>query len=382
MKPASLPKARLSRHVHGLVLATTLGLAGMAATSVALSADAGSTLPKLKTNQVYVETVTQPTELDIENPMSVFKFVHGNLPKQVTVYPTENYYYFSFIHKGHEYAGNLRLDASDRDKGVVNFAYFQKYTEWRSGDDPYYKLLGAQDGVSVKKAGRLAYDIAYKGRSVRFNLVDLSNVKPPESKLGKNEKYIGPVFDESGIQFYLVFNPAQKIFHYVLNEEVPVGESLFQSEVSKSITIGTRTGFAYYQDPYLKRKILIGVFANNSRVNNYFDGPFDQLPDNFIKGNVLHDAIVAVAPEMKGKIDRLGNSPDGATRFSISPYMHYEEESQLSIVVACMTQPSITKADYGLCFVIDEQEDPEESEESEEPEKAAETVTNAPATKP
>jgi len=231
----------------------------------------------------------------------------------------------------------------------------------------------------VKKAGRLAYDIAFGGKSVRFNFVDLSNVKPPKSKLGANETYIGPVFDESGIQYYLVFNTAHKIFHYVLNEEVPVGETLFKSEVSKSITIGMRTGFAYYQDPYLKRKILIGVHAANSRVNNYFDGPFDQLPDNFIKGTVLYDAIIAVEPNMKGKIDRLGNSPDGATRYFIGPYMHYEDEAQLATVDQCMAQTSVTKADYGLCFVIDE-EDPEETGDA--PEGNAETVSEAPATKP
>ena len=29
------------------------------------------------------------------------------------------------------------------------------------------------------------------------------------------------------------------------------------------------------------RQILIGAFVGNTQLNNYFDGPFDQLPDNY-----------------------------------------------------------------------------------------------------
>ena len=36
----------------------------------------------------------------------------SQLPERVKVYPTENYYYFGFLHDGIRYAGNIRLDAS------------------------------------------------------------------------------------------------------------------------------------------------------------------------------------------------------------------------------------------------------------------------------
>ena len=35
------------------------------------------------------------------------------------------------------------------------------------------------------------------------------------------------------------------------------------------------------------------------RANNYFDGPFDQLPDNFIAGEALRDAILSVRPHSR-----------------------------------------------------------------------------------
>ena len=37
----------------------------------------------------------------------VFAFVLGQLPERVQVYPTENYYYFGFIHNGVRYQGEF-----------------------------------------------------------------------------------------------------------------------------------------------------------------------------------------------------------------------------------------------------------------------------------
>lgn len=352
-------KKRVERARGGtlaMALGVTVGMAALTASQATPNAAQASS-PRLTTNQSYVEKVTRMTSLDVKKPMSVFEFVHRSLPNKVTVYPSENYYYFSFMHQGQEYVGNLRLDIADRDKGLVHFAYFKKYTEWQRGADPTYGLLSKADGVTIKKAGRLAYDISFKKRNVRFELIDLSKTKPPKAAVSKDESYLGPVFDESGIQFYLIFNKRLKVFHYVLNEAVPIGETLMQSEVSKHIQIGRRTGFAYYMDPFVKRKVLIGVHAANSRVNNYFDGPFDQLPDNFIKGDALRNAIELAEPGLKGKIDRLGNSPDGATRYFIGPYMHYEDEYQMSAVSQCMDDKTVTRRDYALCFVIEQEDD-------------------------
>ena len=76
--------------------------------------------PQIKTNQSYIEEVDRQTKLAIDDPMAVFTFVFNSLPDRVKVYPTENYYYFTFVHDGVPYNGNVRLDASDRDQGTVN----------------------------------------------------------------------------------------------------------------------------------------------------------------------------------------------------------------------------------------------------------------------
>ena len=79
------------------------------------------------------------------------------------------------------------------------------------------------------------------------------------------------------------------------------------------------------------------MFEGNSRVNNYFDGPFDQLPDNFIEGETLREAILAVEPTLTGKIDRYGISPGGPDRYMIGPYRHYRTDDDLMVFHSCAT---------------------------------------------
>ena len=269
---------RLSVHV-GLACALLIACLTMAP----LHSHAADT-PAVHTNQDYLEEVARTRDIEMQDVMSVFAFVFGGLRNEVTVYPTENYFYFSFFHDGIEFAGNMRLDALDRDQGVLHFAYFTAYNRWNEELVSQYRQLTAKDGVEVQKVDDLVYLVTHGGKSVTFKLNDLRHVRPPAGALSADETYIGPVYDEAGIPLYLVYNKALKIFHYVLNESGPVAEVYTPSRVSDRILIGHRTGFAFYVDRFRKRKILIGVHQGNSLVNNYFDGPFDQLPDNFIEG--------------------------------------------------------------------------------------------------
>jgi hypothetical protein len=310
--------------------------------------------PRLYTNQAFVEESTAAPTLVVEDPMAVLAFVLGQLPDRVKVYPTENYYYFSFIHNHVRYAGNIRLDAVDRDNGKVNFAYYPDLAEWKDEDPITYRLLDATHGVSVEKLEPLVYRVTYGRRGVVFELNDLRDVKPPAATLAADETYIGPVFDESAMRFFLVFNRKLKIFHYVLDESIAIADQLVPLPDSDRIVVGKRTGFAYYRDHKIDRKILIGVFEGNSRVNNYFDGPFDQLPDNFIEGETLRDAILAVDPKLAGKIDRFGISPGGQDRYLIAPYRHYRSDDDLLAFHTCATNKRIPAARYYECFVFDD----------------------------
>src|SRR5262249_41609222 len=162
--------------------------------------------------------------------------------------------------------------------------------------------------------------------------------------------FLGPIFDESAIRFFLIFNTKLKIFHYVLDETVKVEDTFFKLSGTDRILIGKRTGFAFYRDHQRERKILIGAYASNSALNNYYDGPFDPLPDNFIRGEELRAAIIASDASAKGKIGRLGHYSDQESRFGIHPYMLYKETRELLRVDRC-AKGRIQSAGYARCFV-------------------------------
>lgn len=331
--------------------------------------------PRLYTNEQYIEDVTRKTSLPLDDPKAMLAFVLESLPERVKVYPTENYYYFYFYYNGTRYAGNIRLDAKDRDQGKLHFAYFAELTEWLKDDAVEYSVFGKEDGVAVEKLEPLLYRVTLGAKSVIFALNDLSKASPPPSALAPEDQYLGPVFDESGIRFFLVFNKRLNIFHYILDETVPVADELFPSRMTNRILIARRTGFAFYNEHRFDRRILIGVFEANSSVNNYFDGPFDQLPDNFVKGDALRQAIVASDPTLEGTLDRFGGSPDGASRYLIGPYMYYRLQEELLPIHECAVNRDLPRELYHACFVVREVADDgtQESGEAGLPEPSPQT---------
>ena len=309
----------------------------------------------LFTNQSYLETVQKRPALPMRNTRAMFSTVLGSLPDRVKVYPTENYFYFTFYANGIRYAGNIRLDASTRDQGKVHFAFFPDLQEWAGNEELNYMVLDKTHGVAVEKVDELVYRVSDGAKSVVFELNDLRGVKPPDGLVLADERYIGPIFDESGIRFFLLYNSARKVFHYVLDETRPVDDKLEKALSTDRILIGRRTGFAFYRDHRVERKVLIGVHESNARVNNYFDGPFDQLPDNFIEGESLRSAILDVEPSLKGQIDRHGAAPDGSSRYMISPYRNYTTEEELLYFHDCATWPKLKPEVYPSCLAYVEE---------------------------
>lgn len=340
----------MKRKICGWAAVVVVGVA----TGVGAGVTAVPAAPlQLHTNEAYVEEVGRASTLAIGDPLAVFAAVFASLPERVKVYPTENYYYVAFTHAGVRYAGNLRLDASDRDRGVLHFAYFEEQTDWGDEDSEVrHVALDTATGVTVERLERLVYRVGHAGKNVVFALNDLSDVAPPPSVLAPGERVIGPIFDESGIRFFLVFNERLKVFHYVLDETVPVADELVPLPRARRILVGKRTGFAFYRDHLRERKIMIGAAEINMRLNNYFDGPFDQLPDNFIDGEALRSAILAVSPKLKGDIDRFGGSADGSQRFMIGPYLPYRRVEDLLPFERCAAARR-RAATYYACFVSD-----------------------------
>jgi hypothetical protein len=298
--------------------------------------------------------VTRDGGVSLADPLAVFNAVLKNLPDRVEVYPTENYFYFRFTQNGAVYVGNIRLAAADRDQAKVHFSYSEQPTDWNPNPRNHHVVLGREQGVSVDKAGPLTYRVEGSGKAVIFALNDLSAVRLPREMARSDETFLGPVFDESGVRFFLIFNSRLKLFHFVLDETVPVADQFAAVTAAAPVEIGKRTGFAFY--PFDGRKLLVGVDARQSQLNTYFDGPFDQLPENFIAGEGLRDAILAVEPSLKGKIDRLGNFADGSGRYLIHPYLPYRQAADLAVFARCVNAKTVEARNRAACFVIDDDE--------------------------
>jgi hypothetical protein len=312
------------------------------------AAQAQDGAPKLQTLETDIQSVTHVDALDVDDPLKVFAFVLNALPGRVTVYPTENYYYFRFLHRGTPYAGNIRIEVSDK-PAVLHFAYYRTQTPWHPEAKATEIVLGGAQGVTLEKQDRLRYRVTSGNKSVEFALNDLSGVRPQENQLAPGERFVGPIFDESGVRFLLVFNDRLKTFLYVVDSSVPLPEETFSAREKSHIAIGRRSGFAYFRDLKLPRQILIGVYEDNLLLNTYYDGPFDQLPDNFIEGEALRSAILAADPRLKGRIDRFGRALDRNIRYAIKPYLAYVEPSDLDPVERCARERE-QHADYYACF--------------------------------
>ena len=224
-------RSSFRRLFRGALRMTAAALAASVIPQLAI-AEHPDGMPRLFTDQQYIEDANAASDLDVTNPKAVLKFVLDGLPDTAKVYPTENYFYFHFYHGGIRWAGNLRFDVETRNDGKVHMTYFKDFTAWQQDGHDYTVVWSAADGVQVETVRDLVYRVTFGGKSVVFELNDLSKVTPPPGAVRKEEKYLGPVFDESGIRFFLVFNPEVKAFHYILDETVMPPEEFFTATVS------------------------------------------------------------------------------------------------------------------------------------------------------
>lgn len=307
----------------------------------------------LSTNAQMIEDLARGPAFDVRDPVRVLAHVLRRLPDEVRVYPTENYYYFTLHADGVAWAGSLRFGPDERAQGRLELSVYKTLTAWNETLEGIPRaLLGAAEGVSVEIVDAWAVRVTHGDRSVLFRLNDLSGHVPPAASLAPEERVLGPIFDESAVRFFLIYNGKQKVFHFMLDETVPLADALEPLASTDRILIGRRTGFAFYRDHLRERKLLVGVYEPNSRLNTWLDGPFDQLPENFISGEALREAIIASDPEAKGQIDRLGHYLKEEGRYLIHPYMLYRKSTDLLRIDMCARQ-RLKRPDYPRCFVVE-----------------------------
>lgn len=295
-------------------------------------------------HQKFIETgeMQKPknADIDLSDIDDVFRYVFSALDSEVMVYPSENYYYFRIRVNKKDIWGNIRLSPPDLDKGILRFAYFE-FNEVKEGNEfkkglSWKKQYGPAEGLRIKEISEMRYNATHRGRNVIFNLHPINQSPPKLFMLIGNEIFVERTYDDSGHQFFLIFNKLNQNFMFVLNEENQLPENLIKLN-QENLLIGEKSGFVFYNDG--NRKILVGVSLKNSLENNYYDGPFDQLADNYADQTEIAKYIQIAYPQTKDRIDKYGRFVDNATnRVAVAPYHVYSFQGELiDVVKKCAT---------------------------------------------
>ena len=250
-------------------------------------------------------------EIDLNDTNTVFELVFDRLPKRVTVYPSENYYYFILSIKGRQVWGNFCLPANRRDRGILSFAYaeFEEYPTQSPANATRWKDYAAADGLRLIRRDASTYAARYRGKEVTFHLHRLRQEPPKRFALRSEEVFVMRTLDESGLPFFLLFNQDRNYFFWVLNDEEPVSE--YFTRLDDDVLLGRRTGFAFWREHSRgDRKVLAMVRRFSLERNDYYDGPFDQLADNDVDQTRVAQFIERAIPRAKGRIDKYGYFTD------------------------------------------------------------------------
>ncbi len=349
MNPLRFPVSLVLLTVLGLVVGAAFGqLHDVAATN-----DDAATVNHRQPASLYLG---ETQAIDLDNTLAVFAYVFSRLDSSVNVYPTENYLYFRFLSGSQHVWGNLRLSPVERDEGLVHIGYYDlpENLESLEGVKMQHRVLSEADGIALSKLDDFHYSLSYNGKTVVLALNQLPQDPPRSFALLPDEEMVFRLQDESNVRFFLLFDTSTATFMYVADEEdQPLNEVAWLTD---DVVIDTPSGFVFFADPAdAGRKILIGVRDSDVQTNTYYDGPFDQLADNFIgEGSRLAEFIQRAYPYTAGLINDRGifeDEPD--TRVAIVAYRTYDAIDEILEAVASCKGESFGSALY-QCLTVDE----------------------------
>lgn len=262
-------------------------------------------------------TVPAPPKLELKSkldqPEKVFAEIFASLPAEINVLPTEHYHYWQAQAPEGVVWGNLRFANGLRERGILSFGY-------TCGETRQTKLFSATDGVQVNCNDAFTVLVTHAEKTVKFTLHRLEQTLPLTWKLSTDETFVERTCDESGLQFHLIYRREKNHFLWVLDDTSQVN----WKSLGEGVTLETRTGFVFLQEG--NRYVLAAVSRSSVQQNDYSDGPFDQLADNYAEKSGRKQWMEKAIPECVGKIDAWGNylNAPKPRRVAIAPYFQYD----------------------------------------------------------
>ena len=289
-------------------------------------------------NETSIEDLNAGNRDGICRPENTLPALLRQIGAQAYIYPSENYYYFTFYRAGMMLSGSLRLASDRRDKGIADYVCYETNRPWASGTNTVrvQEHLGADDKFRLQKLRNDTYLVSYGGYQTRFFLHQLDH-QTPGSQLMSDEIRVGRLLDESGAAFELIFNRKLKDFYFLLDIPLSAPDDLI--ELTPNTHISRLTGFVYYRQPAVARYVLVAVNRHESQMNSALDGPGDQLPENDYDTINFWEYVHQAYPDIEGR-----HSPGGTMTsptdvagmiFAISSYRLYDNPENLSFIDTC-----------------------------------------------
>ncbi len=322
-------------YIVAVVLGVVLAVAAIAAWPRHPQPAPGLPSGSFMTNEARIKGLY--TNANMLDPKEAFRRVFDALDEEVVMYPSENALYFRVAVRGKLFDGAFHFDRGTADSAALGFSYAVIYEDRMRGrgkvEKAFHRVLGPADTVYVEPDDSSGFVVTYMRKRVHFIAYRIAQTVPATLKLLPSEKLVGNTFDESGLRFHLVYNTNARRLYWLLNEEGFVPEEF--ETFGTTLAIGMRTEFAFYRDSVSRRMLLIGVNAYNVGANNWYDGPFDHLPDNEVHAGRL-DLRTYIATHLgidPSKLNKYGGYVGRESkRAAVTPYTIYSEPSQLGFV--------------------------------------------------
>jgi hypothetical protein len=291
---------------------------------------------------------------DLTEPKAIVKTLFENSPSDVTVYPSEFYWYFKMPVAGSWVRGSLTWFVESSDKMTLN--YYEDNRNFTASGESYKldprsfghdfdlaKDIGCQVGGIEYASDGIIRKVSCFGMSKTFHYPYLNKNKEFNSaklnKLGslyEGEEYWGDFIDESGLRFSAIYLPSEKLFIEVLH---PDDHKLVRLKHYKSenVYLDSNTDFVFYKDG--SRYVMLGVYVYNSIENNMFDGTHDQLPHaDMLAGHI--EKIGKIIPNLFYSHDlpvtEFGEFKDmSGVNFVIDLHVKYVHIKEFSYVSKC-----------------------------------------------
>lgn len=242
------------------------------------------------------------------------------LPNQLLIRSANRSLYFRFFNESDEYFGSFYILDSHEGPFLL-FATYRREV-WNGRNQSHtVKFFQDHKGFLIEALPNESYKISFNGieRLISYNAP--KTIDPKTLNLKDTEIFLSEVFDESGLSFALTYDRYLHTFRFL----IPSG-NLFPDrlkQLSERLFLDLRTEFIFFKEKHNNNLTLVGASKGSLIANNYYDGPFDQVPLTLFREEWFHEILREAFPSSVSNYNMYGyqeNTRDQSIKFLALPF--------------------------------------------------------------